>query len=145
MQSKAVLLRVCKNLDEEYEKLGRECGAIENTLSTCGFHNGEFCAIMIFPDSYFDNIFDKCYNVSDRVCSTNCRNVWGEFIDRVGCCFHYFNRSYFYDDPELSSDLFSACDIEVPDSLMPATVSTVGLFLMIFWNVLVVPLKQHYQ
>ena len=105
----------CKTLDEEYEKLNRECGA-ENTI--CGFHNGEFCITMDFPDSYFEKLFDECYNKSDDVCSNNCKSVLGEFIDTVGCCFNYFNNSYFYDIdyPGLSSDLLSACDIEVPDT-----------------------------
>ena len=105
----------CKNLDEEYENLDRECG-MENTI--CGFHNGEFCITMDFPDSYFEKLFDQCYNKSDDVCSNNCRSVLGEFIDTVGCCFNYFNNSYFYDIdyPGLSSDLFSACDMEVPDT-----------------------------
>ena len=105
----------CKTLNEEYEKVNRECG-MENTV--CGFHNGEFCATMDFSDSYFDEIFDECYNKSDDVCSINCKNALGEFIDKVGCCFNYFNSSYFYDIdyPGLSSDLFSACRIEVPDT-----------------------------
>ena len=107
----------CKNLDEEYEKLDRECG-MENRI--CGFHNGEFCATMDFPDSYFDTIFDECVNKSDDECSTNCKNVLGEFVDRVGCCFEYVNSSYLYyyiDYLGLPSDLLlSACGIEVPDA-----------------------------
>ena len=102
----------CKNLGEEYEKVDRECG-MENTI--CGFHNGEFCITMDFPDAYFENLFDECYKKSDDVCSNNCKSVLGEFIDTVGCCFHYFNSSYI-DHPGLSSDLFSACGIEVPDT-----------------------------
>ena len=105
---------LCKNLGEEYEKVERECG-IENA---CGFHNGEFCATMDLPDSFFEIIFDEC-NKSDHVCSTNCRYVWGTFIDRVGCCFHYLKSLIFINDPGLSSDLFSAfffCGIEVPDT-----------------------------
>ena len=108
---------LCKYLGEEYKMIHRECG-MDNAQSFCGFHNGEFCTTMDSPDSYFDTIIDECYNVSDDECSTNCRNVLGEFIDTVGCCFHYFNGSNFYDmdDPGLSSDLFSACGIEVPDA-----------------------------
>ena len=81
----------CKNLGKEYEKLNRECG-MDNAGSICGFHNGEFCFTMDLPDSYFDTIFYECYNASDSadVCSTNCRNVLGEFIDTVGCCFSLF-------------------------------------------------------
>ena len=73
---------------------------------------------MDFPDSYFDTIFYECYNVSDstEVCSTNCKNVFGEYIDTVGCCFHYLNSSILYNDPGFSSDLFSASGIEVPDA-----------------------------
>ena len=112
----------CKNLGEEYEKLNRDCG-MDNAESFCGFHNGEFCAAaaMDFLYSYHDIIFE-CHNVSDGVCSTNCRNVLGEFIDTVDCCFQYFNSSNFYLDQVLSSDLFSACDIEVPDACNSTTV-----------------------
>ena len=107
----------CKNLGEEYEKLNRECG-MDNGESNCGFYNGEFCVTMDLPNSYFETIFYECYNASDStdVCSTNCRNVLGEFIDTVGCCFHYFNSSISYKYPGLSYDLFSACGIEVPDA-----------------------------
>ena len=105
----------CKNLGEEYEKLNSECG-MDNAESYCGFHNGEFCATMYFkfPYSYYETIFE-CHNVSDDVCSTNCRNALGEFIDTVDCCFNLFNSSNFYFDLELSSDQFSACSIEVSD------------------------------
>ena len=107
----------CKNLDEEYEKLDRECG-MKNTV--CGFHNGEFCAIYTieFSDSYFEKLFDEC-NVNNDACSNNCRNILGEFIDTVDCCFHYFNglavNFYNIDDPGVLPDLLSACGIEVPD------------------------------
>ena len=105
----------CKNLGEKQEKIKRECG-MENTLSHCGFHNGEFCVTMDFPDSYFDTLYKECSNVKDGMCSTYCRSTLGIFIDTVGCCVHYFNRSTLYGYPGLSLDLFSACDIEVPDT-----------------------------
>ena len=107
----------CKNLFEENEKLDRECG-VENTI--CGFRNGEFCftLTMYFSDSYFEKIFYECYYKSDGVCGDYCRSMLGEFIDRVGCCFHYFNNVYFHDIDytRLPSDVFSLCGIEVPDT-----------------------------
>ena len=107
----------CMNLGEENEKLDRECG-MENTI--CGFRNGEFCftETMYFSDSYFGSIFYECHYKSDGLCSTYCRSMLGEFIDRVGCCFHYFNSFYFHDIdfPRLPSYVFSRCGIEVPDT-----------------------------
>ena len=75
----------CKNLGEEYEKLNGECG-VDNVESYCGFHNGEFCFTMHFPDSYFETFYNKCSETGNGVCTTNCRNILVEFIDRVGCC-----------------------------------------------------------
>ena len=112
---------LCKNLGEEYEKLNRECG-YKDVVHYCGFDNGEFCIEMDFPNIH-ETIFDECYseesNVRDGVCSTNCRNVLVEFIDAIGCCFNLFNSTFFYvgsTTQVLSSDLFSACGIEVPDT-----------------------------
>ena len=107
----------CKNLDEEYEELDRECG-MENTI--CGFHNEEFCYTMDFPDSYFEKISDECRNAIDGVCSTNCRNVLREIIATVGCCFYHFSSSamnfYDTDDPDPLSYQLSACGIEAPEA-----------------------------
>ena len=104
---------VCKNLGEEYEKLNRECG-YEDVIYHCGFDKGEFCAIMDHPTSYLETISDECHseesNVRDGVCSDNCRNVLKEYIDIVGCCFNFTTARV------LSSDLFSACGIEVPNA-----------------------------
>ena len=115
----------CKNLGKEYEKLNRECGVEDVLVSFCGFDKGEFCFEMDYriTDSYIETITDECYsegsNVRDGVCSTNCRNVLVEFIDTVGCCFNLFNDTFFNVGSTLqvlSPDLFSACDIEVPDA-----------------------------
>ena len=105
----------CKNLGEEYEKLNRECG-VDNGESYCGFYNGEFCFTMGFPDSYIETIRNKCLEMGNGVCSTNCSNILVGFIGRVGCCVHYFNSSTRYPVLDLSLDLFSACGIEVPDA-----------------------------
>ena len=102
----------CKNLGEEYEKLNRECGNEDLVNFYCAFDKGEFCATMDFLDSYFETIIDECSNVNDGVCPTYCKNILVKYIDTVGCCVHYFSSQY----PELSPDLFSACDIAVPDS-----------------------------
>ena len=118
---------ICKHLDERQAQLNRECG-MEDRVSLCGFHKGEFCNEIDSPDSYFETIADKCFlegsNVlKDGVCSTNCRNVLEDFIGRVGCCINYFNGSFYeliagsaisLADQVLSSDLFAACDVEVP-------------------------------
>ena len=41
---------------------------------------------------------------------------WENLLTQLVVVFHYFNSSYFYEDPGLSYDLFSACGIEVPDT-----------------------------
>ena len=119
----------CKHLDERQTQLNRECG-IENTVNFCGVHKGEFCIEMDSPDSYFETISDECFSeesnvLKDGACSTNCRNALEKFIDTVGCCIHHFNTSFYeliagsaisIADQVLSSDLFAACDIEVPDA-----------------------------
>ena len=113
---------VCKNLGEGYEKLNRECG-YEDVIYHCGFEKGEFYAIMDDPTSYLETITDECHsegsNVRDGVCSDNCRNVMKEYIDIVGCCFNFLNSTSFNVGSTaqvLSSDLFSACGIEVPNA-----------------------------
>ena len=122
---------LCKYLGEKYEKIDRECGVEDGIgVHLCGFDKGEFCITMDDPTSYFETISDECYsdseegNERDGVCSTNCRNVLKEFIDTVGCCVHYFNSPFYNSFEvgststyyELTSDLFSACGIEVPDA-----------------------------
>ena len=110
----------CKYLSEEYEKLNRECG-MEDALNFCGFDKGEFCITMGYY-SHFETVYDECYSdseegdVKDGVCSTKCRNALEEMIDRVGCCFAYFNSSFSYHDRMPFSDLLSACGIKVPDA-----------------------------
>ena len=119
--------KLCKYLGEKIEKLDRECGVEE--VSPCGFDKGEFCTTMDDPTSHFETISDECYsdseegNVRDDVCSTNCRNSLKEYIDTVGCCFHYFNSSFYSFEVgstsayyELTSGLFSACGVEVPNA-----------------------------
>ena len=109
----------CKYLSKEYEKLNRECG-MEDALNFCGFDKGEFCITMDYY-SHFETVSDECYSdseegdVKDGVCSTKCRNALEEMIDRVGCCFVYFNSSFSYHDG-LSMPSFSACGIKVPDA-----------------------------
>ena len=121
----------CKYLGEEYEKLNRECER-EVVVNLCGFDKGEFCIKMNYSivTSHFDTIHDECYSnseegdVKDDVCSTKCRNALEETIDTVGCCFVYWNSSIIRSSM-LSSDIFSACGIEVPDACSSFRSSTV--------------------
>ena len=114
----------CKYLGEGHEQINEECG-FEDVVYYCGFDKGKFCVEMDYQNSYFKVLIsDECYsnseegNVTDGVCSTNCKNVLVEFIDTVGCCFNSFNSTFpkfgSSTSPGLSSDLFSLCGIEVP-------------------------------
>ena len=126
----------CKVNSEEYEQINRECG-IEDAYAVdiCGFDKGEFCSIMDDPTSYFEKISDECYsnskdgNVRDGMCSINCRNALVGYIDTVGCCVHYFNSSVLEIGSitfhGLSSHLFAACRIEIPDACKSFSSATV--------------------
>ena len=109
----------CKNLGEEYGKLHRECD-YGDVLHNCGFDvdKEEFCITMDDPTSYVETISDECFseesNVTDGVCSTNCRNVLVEFIDTFGCCVNFFS-GIFFDIESTAQVVFSACGIEIPD------------------------------
>ena len=101
--------QLCKHFGDRYEQLNRECG-YENVIHQCQYDRGDFCYNYNL-NVFFRTLSEECYSdnssVSDGVCSTNCKNLVEELVDKIGCCIDVYS---------VSEILFSVCGIETPDA-----------------------------
>ena len=106
------LYQFCKHFGERYEELNRECG-YENVVYICAYDKGNFCFNFNYLYQFSWTISKECYSdessVRNGVCSTNCKNLVEELIDKVGCCVSIYNNVF-------NEDLLSVCGIEAPDA-----------------------------
>ena len=115
---------LCKYTGQEQMKILRECGLPEIADVVCTHNDKGFCGIEPFQASHSNlrTIYLECAEVnSTNGCPDKCKAALQFLKDEQGCCVHvYFalNAIGFrgdYGAALASEDLFSACEIEIPE------------------------------
>ena len=116
----------CTTIGEQYSDLNKECGRHPQYDASvyCGYDNGDFCATKYKSTQ---SLLKKCSVSSSMgsgefVCNDNCKNAVETYVAESGCCVDYWKdeRDYsdegidYYDLPTVS-DIFSACDVDIPE------------------------------
>ena len=109
----------CKYVGEESVSIDRECGRNVFGADYCSFNSRDFCYI-IDSSSLFQTVYDTCLLNNIVSCSDECKETLKNFKDTLGCCVRYHLEYYYeyYDIAEdmlLPSDVFSTCEVKIPD------------------------------
>ena len=118
---------LCNYLGEESVEINRECG-VSGGEADCSFNDKNFCVSeVIYPSSNFQTVYNECFLesnvVNDGSCSDKCKNALDDFTDANGCCVGlYFDIPFSVifeldtdGDEALSANLFSTCEVEIPN------------------------------
>ena len=106
----------CRTIGKQYADITRECGMDPVDAAYCGFDKGDFCYL---KHNLTESLYEKCGVNNTIECSASCKTEVKRYVEESGCCAYYW-RDYYDEykdrnDETTISDIFSACDVEIPN------------------------------